>query len=369
MAVGIADRVAGGVIGSAVGDAVGAPCECCDYRKIRNFVGDYQGPDQLIGRPGPQPWWKDDMAWRVTDDTVLADLLLDCIMRHKGQVSAYEFAREWELFDKPAPTPDGSTVNRLSLVHFIEQIPFLRNKLAIYKRDLGRGECNATNAIMYIAPVGLLCAGSPLEAEQMAVDMTSVNQHGRPRDVAGGYCAALAECFIPGKSVDDIVGVAIDHTRDFLCLKEISAMVNLARKCSSPDEYIERYYTEIIGPVIPYIDLQHEMFNPDMCNSWRSSEILGNALAFLLITKGNDARAMILGASKIGRDADTIARVAAGLIGAYRGLSSLPQEWVQAVLKKNAWLNLESKTQQLVDIVQSKLAERARLCAAISVVQ
>lgn len=365
MDVSFGDRVAGGVIASAVGDAVGAPCECCDYRAIRKAIGDYRGPHDVVGTPGPQPWWKDDMAWRITDDTVLADLLLDCIIRHGGQISAYEFAREWELFDKPVVTADGSTVNRLDLMHFIERIPFLRNKLAIYKRDLGRGEYNATNAIMYIAPVGVLCAGEPLEAELMAVDVTSVNQHGRPRDVAGGYCAALAACFLPGKSVDDIVGVAIDHTRDFSCLKETNAMVNLARKCSSCNEYIERYYTEIIGPIIPYVDLQHEMFNPDMCNSWRSSEILGNALAMLLITKGNDAREMILGASKIGRDADTIARIAAGLIGVYRGLSCLPQDWVQCVLRKNAWLNLEQKTQQLGAIVRAKLARRASVAAVI----
>jgi ADP-ribosylglycohydrolase len=356
------NRVAGGVIGSAVGDAIGAPCECLDYRDIRKALGDYQGIEQILNMQAQShtmnDWWTPEMAWNVTDDSVLSDLLLDCIIKHDGQISAYEFAKEWELLDQPVPNPNGGEVVRLSCLHFIEQIPFLRNKLAIYKRDLGRGEYNATNAIMYIAPVGLLCAGDPLAAELMAIDITSVNEHGRPRDVAGGYCAGLAACFIKGKTVEEIIGICVDHTRDFLCLKEIHAMLALAATCASCDEYIERYYQEIIGPIIPYTDLQHEIFCPGLCVSWRSSEILGNALAFFLITQGNDARAMILAAAKIGRDADTIARVAGGLIGTYRGIDAIPADWVAQVTRKNAWMQLEEKTARLSEIIRRKLQTR-----------
>lgn len=369
MSLSISDRVAGGIIGSAVGDAVGMPCECHDYRKLRAELGEYQGLQQLLDAPELferiKKWQKFEELGQVTDDTVIADILLDSMLKHDGQVSAYEFAEEWEQFETPVIGPSGESIVRFKLVHFIEYIPYFRNKLDINKRELGHGEANATNAIMYIAPVGLLNAGDPLAAELMAVDITSVNQHGNPRDVAGGYAAALAACFLPDISVEEIIDIALHHTRDYAFTCECRAMVELAGRCTSCEEYIERYYTEIIGPIIPYRDQYFTMTNQDVCVSWRSSEVLGIALALFRLTRGEDARAMILAASKIGRDADTIARVAAGLVGAYRGLQCIPAEWTTLVLQHNAWLRLEEKSAHLTDIITRRLRARVDACQRI----
>ena len=358
--VSIEDRVLGGLIGGAIGDALGAPMECMHYRRIREVFGDVRRfADFTADNLQHSMFNSKDIAYlgKVTDDTVLADLLIDCILEHNGEITAIEFAQHWEKFEDPVPNPDGDPIIRIKHMHWIERIPFFRNRLfEIPKRDLGRGEANATNAIMYIAPVGLLCAGDPAQAELMAVDVTSVNQHGRSRDPAGGYAAAVAACFIPGITIEEIVRLAIHHTHEPICVRELEAIVALTRTCTTCSQFIERYYTDILGKIIPYQDVQHQ--GTPYCVTWISTEILGPVLATLLITQGNDVEEMVLACARIGRDADTVCRAAGGLIGALRGLGSLPEEWRQVVLAKNRWLRLEEKSVQLTALIEQRLTHR-----------
>ena len=351
------DRILGSLIGAAVGDALGAPCECLHYQRILKDYGDFQGFADLVAvKAGWLP------LGGVTDDTVLADLLIDTILENDGVLDAHLFAKQWESFEKPIANPDGGDpINRLNKMHWIERIPYLRNNLReINKRELGHGEANATNAVMYIGPVGLLCAGDPNKAAVMAADVTSVNQHGAPRDVAAGYAAALAACFVNGATVESIVETGLGFTRDFLQTRQMAAMLELARKCRTCDEFVRRYYTEIIGPVLPFQDIEHldkmhwKYKDELTCISWNSAEVLGPTLATFLITRGEDAPAMMLACAKIGRDADTICRCAGGLIGAWRGRACIPADWQEFVLTRNRWLRLEEKGRVLAELIQRR---------------
>lgn len=352
-------RVMGSLIGAAVGDALGAPCECMHYRKILEVYGDFQHFAELEGS------WYNFRLGGITDDTVLADLLMDAILTNDGVLDAHLFAREWERFETPIANPDGGDpIIRLNMMHWIERIPYLRNQLReINKRELGHGEANATNAVMFIGPVGLLCAGDPNKAAVMAADVSAVNQHGAPRDVAAGYAAALAACFVPGATVESIIDTAVTYTRDYRHTRELTAMLELAARCADCHEFIRRYYTEIIGPVVPFQDLEHEgkfhwFFKEEpTCVSWNSAEVLGPVLATFLITRGNDAQAMMLACAKIGRDADTIARCAGGLIGAWQGLEAIPADWQEYVLARNRWLMIEEKGASLIALIRRRAAQ------------
>ena len=356
-ALSLDDRILGSIIGAAVGDALGAPCECVHYTRILKEYGDFKGFAELEAlKAGWLP------LGGVTDDTVLADLLTDAILVNDGVLDAHLFAKQWEQFETPIPDPDGGApINRLNRMHFIERIPYMRNNLReINKRELGHGEANATNAVMFIGPVGLLCAGDPNKAAVMAADVTSVNQHGAPRDVAAGYAAALAECFVSSATVDSVIETGLNFTHDFLQTRQMMAMLDLARKCKDCDEFIRRYYTEIIGPVLPFQDLEHldkmhwKFKDELMSISWNSAEVLGPTLATFLITRGEDASAMMLACAKIGRDADTICRCAGGLMGAWRGLNCIPADWREYVLARNRWLHLEEKGQALSALVRRR---------------
>lgn len=354
-------RILGSLIGSAVGDALGAPCECVHYKRILKEYGDFKSFEDLVAVNAGWSW---QQLGTVTDDTILADLLIDCILENDGLIDAHLFAKQWEKFEKPIPNPDGGNpINRLNGMHWIERIPYLRNQLReINKRELGHGEANATNAVMFIGPVGLLCAGDPNKAAVMAADVTAVNQHGAPRDVAAGYAAALAACFQTGATVDSVINAAMAFTGDFKQTREMRAMLVLAAKCRTCDEFVRRYYEEIIGPILPFQDLEHLdkrhwWFKDELtCNSWDSAEVLGPTLATFLITRGEDPAAMMLACAKIGRDADTICRCAGGLIGAWRGLEAIPADWREFVMPRNRWLRLEEKGQALVEVIRRRSA-------------
>jgi ADP-ribosylglycohydrolase len=372
------DRIYGSLLGAAVGDALGAPTECMDYRDIRRFLGDFRTFGDLerafaalagkeisgnVARVKAPPF---HLLGLVTDDTVMADLLLDAIFETDGELTAYGWAKAWEKFDAPVIGPDGKEFNRLNHVHWIERIPFYRNKLReIPKRELGHGEANATNVIMYIAPVGLLCAGDPLQAELMAVDIGAVNQHGVPRDLAGAYAAVLAATFLPDLTVDKLVEIGAAHIRHGRSTKEVRAMVDLARQCRDCGTFLERYYAEILGHLLPYRDAQHE--ESPSCVSWNSSEVLGPVLATLLITKGENPEEMMLACAKFGRDADTVCRAAGGLAGALGGADAIPSEWRETVLQRNAWLRLPEKSKRLTEVIERKL--RRELAARRSVLE
>lgn len=352
----IKSRIVGSIMGSAVGDALGAPCEGVHYKRILMEYGDFKGFADLQAVNAGWPWLP---LGSITDDTVLSDLLMDAILENDGILDAHRFARQWNKFEEEIPNPDGEPINRLCLVHHIERITHLRNQFReINKRELGHGEANASNAIMYIAPVGLLCAGDPNKAALMAADVTAVNQHGRPRDVAAGYAAALSTCFVPGATVENVVEAGISFTGDYKQVREMNLMLDLARKCKTCTEFIERYHTEIIGPVLPlqdlmHLDQMHWWFTDEpMSNSWNSAEILGPTLAFFLITQGQDPQEMILASAKIGRDADTICRCASGLAGAWGGLDAIPAEWCDFMAEKNRWARIEEKGVALAELVQ-----------------
>jgi ADP-ribosylglycohydrolase len=341
-----------------------------DCRDIRELLGDFRGfadleraftglatnpPTNTRARVKVPPFHP---IGTVTDDTVMADLLIDTIIETDGALTAYGWAKAWERFDTPVPAPDGTEINRLDGVHWIERIPFYRNRLhTIPKRELGHGEANATNVIMFIAPVGLLCAGDPLLAELMAVDVGSVNQHGTPRDVGGAYAAVLATAFLPETNVEQLVETGLRHLRHARRTKEVRAMVDLARQCNTCDEFTKRYYDEILGRLLPYRDEQHE--DSTSCTSWNSSEVLGPVLAFLLITGGKDPSELMLACARFGRDADTICRVGGGLVGVLHGPDCIPAEWRKTVLQRNPWLRLEEKADQLAGVVTRRLRREA----------
>jgi ADP-ribosylglycohydrolase len=117
--VSIEDRVLGGLIGGAIGDALGAPMECMHYQRIREVFGDARRFSDFTPAMLEQSLFRKNAGKHgfVTDDTVLADLLLDCILENNGEITAIEFARQWEKFEDPVPNPDGDPVIRIKHMH------------------------------------------------------------------------------------------------------------------------------------------------------------------------------------------------------------------------------------------------------------
>ena len=83
------------------------------------------------------------------------------------------------------------------------------------------------------------------------------------------------------------------------------------------------------------------------------------ALAICSIARNNPAEA-IIGASNIGRDADTIAGMAGELSGALYGVDALPKDWVEKILKVNPQPDLERMVEDLCVLIQNRAQMQAQ---------
>ena len=92
------------------------------------------------------------------------------------------------------------------------------------------------------------------------------------------------------------------------------------------------------------------------------------ALAICSIA-GEDTQQAIIGATNIGRDADTIAGIAGELVGALYGIDALPQEWVEKVLRLNPIPDMEQMAKDLTNLIiernQSQLGTSNKLLSAL----
>ena len=82
-------------------------------------------------------------------------------------------------------------------------------------------------------------------------------------------------------------------------------------------------------------------------------EMVPCALAICAIA-GEDTKQAIIGATNIGRDADTIAGIAGELAGALYGIDALPTPWVEKVLELNPNPDMEKMAQDLAILITQR---------------
>ncbi len=333
------DKAIGALSAAAVGDAIGGATEGRSAEEIVARYGgyvqgvvDYFDPDWRTNKP-MSPFRKGD--GRVTDDTLMTNLLVKVYESQRRHLTAYDLA------DHLAPL----------MMHDVRWIPeleketvaimrvFLAEKWLVSRlhyghidpREAGVGNIVNCGAAMYIAPVGIVNAGDPAGAYAEAIEMAGAHQLSYGREAAGVYAAAVAAAMTVGATVDDVVaaalGLARDGTRD-----AIDACVAAARTVASGDwgaaipvlrDAIRPYDT--VGEV--YREPQQDARRPSRL---KAIEELPVAIGFLVVTSG-DVRGTILGATNYGRDSDSIATMGGCLGGALGGEAAVPAEWVKAV--------------------------------------
>lgn len=269
-----------------IGDAMGTPTENLEPAEIEQRFG-----------------WVDTFEGDGTDDTIMRDLIAAALIRTGGYADADHWAEQWREQNQAI---FGSKVGRFfpSVLHAAAK---LRNGYA--PRIICEGTMPSSSSAMAIAPVGIVNAGNPRAAAAQATEIASlihVTHLAFCQDGAAAIAAAVAEALMPQATVASVLEASIAYLKPWSgeeMRSLITAALELAGEIDDYSDFRARYHSEFRRPIA--------------CDS---RETVPAVLAIVRLAHGDPARAASLGAN-FGRDADTIACMAAAICGAMSGMS------------------------------------------------
>jgi ADP-ribosylglycohydrolase len=269
-----------------IGDAMGTPTENLEPAQIEETFG-----------------WVESFGGDGTDDTIMRDLLAAALIRTDGFADADSWAEQWREHQDAI---FGNKVGR-----FFQSVLHAAAKLrhGYLPRSIAEGTMPSSSSAMAIAPVGIVNAGNPRAAAAQAMEIASllhVTNLAFCQDGAAAVAAAIAEALVAGSTVDAVLKASTGYIKPWSgkeMLSLISGAQELARAAVDYKTFRERYHRKFRQAIA--------------CDS---RETVPAALAIVWLAKGDPGQAAIFGAN-FGRDADTIACMAAGICGALNGVS------------------------------------------------
>jgi ADP-ribosylglycohydrolase len=310
-----------------IGDAMGTPTENLEPAEIEQCFG-----------------WVNWFEGDGTDDTIMRDLVAAALIRTGGYADADHWAEEWRdrhdaIF--------GSKVGRFfpSVLHAAAK---LRHGYA--PRTIAAGTMPSSSSAMAIAPVGIVNAGNPRAAAAQAMEIASlihVTDVAFCQDGAAAVAAAVAEALIPEATVDSVLNASIAHLKPWSggeMRSLITAALELADEAGDYKAFRDRYHLKFRQRIA--------------CDS---RETVPASLAIVRLARGDPALAASLGAN-FGRDADTIACMAAAICGALSGISAENTELIMhlPVEAQRAQADLASR---LAAVTRSKMESELKAIA------
>ncbi|MCP8304205.1 MAG: ADP-ribosylglycohydrolase family protein [archaeon] len=328
-------RSVGCLAGVAIGDSMGMPTSGFSPEQIREKFGKVVS---FLDAPKGHLVHDGLKAGQVTDDTQITLVLADAIIKD-GFVSSEGFARRlWEWSVK-----SGASIKRFlgpSTRGALEKVA-KGNKI----QDVS-GLGATDGAAMRVSPVGIVDAG--LDLKEVVEDVAKSCAFTHNTDVAISAASAVAcsisKAVVGDCSVDDIIEAGMKGARlgaQFGSLypaapvdKRIELAMNLVSHAKSLEEVIDSLYNYVGAGI-------------------GSNEAVPTAFGVFAATDGEPMDAIIM-ATNIGGDADTIASIAGGIAGAFKGIEAFPKEMVEKVVKVNE-LNFYEVVRRLLEVRQKRL--------------
>ena len=177
-------------------------------------------------------------------------------------------------------------------------------------RTIAIGTMPSSTSAMAISPIGIVNAGHPQAAAAQAMEVASlihVTDLGFCQDGAAAIAAAVAAALSPGATVDAVLLAAVENIKPWSgdeIRQLISDALVLARSSESFKDFRADYHQNFRKPIA--------------CDS---RETVPAALAIVYLAEGDPWTAAVLGAN-FGRDADTVACIAAAICGALSGIDA-----------------------------------------------
>jgi ADP-ribosylglycohydrolase len=302
-----------------IGDAMGTPTENLEPAEIERRFG-----------------WVESFEGDGTDDTIMRDLIAAALIRTNGYADADNWAEEWRDQHQAI---FGSKVGRFfpSVLHAAAKLRY-----SYAPRTIAEGTMPSSSSAMAIAPVGIVNAGNPRAAAAQAMEIASlihVTDVAFCQDGAAAIAAAVAEALVPEATVASVLAASTAHLKSWSGTEMrslIAAALALAEDAGDYRTFRERYHGQFRRAIA--------------CDS---RETVPATLAIVRLANGDPSQAAILGAN-FGRDADTIASMAAGICGALSGTSPQAEKLVEQLPAESRELQVRL-ARQLMAVTRAKM--------------
>lgn len=363
------DKILGMLVGSAIGDAMGAPTEMWSREAITLEYGFVDGLDSMIRETSPEGTWKPNLpAGGTTDDTRWKNLAVDYLLSQKSTtLDAKQFAAHtlnvYNASLEKLKKTEGSQVepfeNALQEANWLSEwsrvaAPYIENNLGGYADSLSKfyGGEMVCAGLLYAPTLGAFYPGDPSKAYQEAYKL-SLFDLGYARDLTGLAAAMTAAGMTPGAGKEALLAaLRLDPAGYFQSRlvgrtshKLMKDALNIVREGRKLDSLPTGMQSK--SPALAYAYGQLDERQQDM--PFHAGEIYLQSLTAMLYADFDFKNTLIF-LTNYGRDNDTTASLAGGILGAWYGYKGLPvseREKVVRVTREVLGMDLEKQAERL----------------------
>lgn len=370
------DRVLGMLVGSALGDAMGAPTEMWSRDAIQLEYGFVEDLDSMVREASPEGIWKANLpAGGTTDDTRWKNLAVEYLLTQKSEsLEPKDFAshifKTYEGSLTKLKNTEGTDVepfeNALQEANWLSEwakvaAPYRDANLGGYADSLSKfyGGEMVCAGLLYAPAIGAFYPGNPEKAYQEAYRV-SIFDLGYARDLTALAAAMTASGMTPNASKDSLLAsLRLDPEGYFKSRlvgrtshKLLKDALNIVREAKKLDSLPNRMSLD--NPALIYAYTELDRRQQDM--PFHAGEIYLQVITAMLFTDF-DFQGTLTFLTNYGRDNDTTASLAGGILGAWVGYNKLPaadRERVIRVTRDELGIDLEQKAQQLTKHLLAK---------------
>jgi len=282
------DKAYGALIGLAIGDSFGDACRTDANHANYGIIMDF----------------RDEVSWS-TDDTEFTLLTAKALIESLGNLTEEHVLNMWQKHV--------ITQGELYRGGASEREAAANIKRGIYPPNSGKYNSHymSDGAAMRVTPIGIVSAGDPARAAQLAKIDAQIS-HWRDGIWGAQAVAVAVSIAMVGGTVTEIFDEVL--------------------KVVPPDSWFHFNLTKAIRIVenSESIETAWMPLHQELWTEYKAAvpEAVSQALAIFKATNGNFRNGIIYGGN-FGRDADTIAAIIGGINGALIGASKIPQRWIE----------------------------------------
>ena len=363
------DKVLGMLVGSAIGDAMGAPTEMWSRESIQQEYGFVDGLDSMIREVSPEGTWKPNLpAGGTTDDTRWKVLTSNYLLSQKpGNLDPKAFAshilktyedglKQFKTIESTEPEPYEKAVLEMNWLSEWAKVskPYLEDNLTGYADSLSKfyGGEMVCAGLLYAPALGVFFPGNPELAYEEGYKL-SIFDLGYARDLSALAVAMTSAGMKPNAKKEDLLASLRIDSKDYFqsrlvgrtsyrILRDALWIASEAKKLDSLPMAMTAG-----SPALSFAFSQLDQRQQDM--PFHAGEIYLQAITAMLFADFDFQNTLIF-LVNYGRDNDTTAALAGGILGAWYGFEKLPKSEREKVLKVNQeelGIDLESLAREL----------------------